>query len=334
MNGGNCMQIKSCFMAAVFVVASASAPAFSSESGPAVGGCPSFPADNIWNTPVDRLPVDPASDEYVKSIGADTSLHPDFGSGDYEGAPIGIPFSIVPMRQAKVPIHFEAFGDEPHAAEESDAGSYPVPRDARIEGGRNSEDDRHVIVVQQESCTLFELYKAVPKTDGSWAAASAARFDLTSNELRIDGHTSADAAGLPIFPGLTRHDEVTVGEIRHALRFTAPRTRKAYVWPARHAASSQTEASLPPLGQRFRLRADFDISGFPPPAQVILQALKTYGMILADNGSPWFLSGAPDDGWNNDELRRLRQVKGSDFEAVDQSSLTVDADSGEARQLE
>jgi hypothetical protein len=258
-------------------------------------------------------------------------MPPAFGSGLSEGVPGGIPFIVVPMRQPKIAINFRDFGDEPHAGDESDAGPYPIPANAPIEGGAASQDDRHVIVLQQEGCTLFELYKAVPGNDGSWAAVSAVRFDLQSNELRIEGHTSADAAGLPIFPGLVRQEEVAAGKIRHALRFTAASTRNAYVWPARHAASSKTDENLPPLGQRFRLRADFDTSSFSPQAQVILTALKTYGMILADNGSPWFLSGAPDESWNNDQLRELGQVKGSDFEAVDTTALMADQDSGKVR---
>lgn len=297
---------------------------------PVIGGCPVFPPDNIWNTPIDRLPVDPRSRDYVASIGADVHLHPDFGAGLYEGAPLGIPYAVVPMNQPKVAIHFRKFGDEEPAGEESDAGPYPIPRNAQIEGGPNSKDDRHVLVVQQGSCTLFELYKAVPNRDGSWNAVSAARFDLESHELRIDGHTSADAAGLPILPGLVRYEEVAAGDIRHALRFTTPRTRKAYLWPARHFASDSKDDALPPLGQRFRLRGDFDVSGFSPANQVILRALQTYGMFLADNGSPWFLSGAPHPSWNNDQLRELRRVKGSDFEAVDISSLMRDPNSGQA----
>lgn len=306
-------------------------PTMAGAQEPRIGKCPVFPADNIWNTPVDRLPVDARSAQYVGSIGAGASLVPDFGAGLHEGAPIGIPFVQVAMNQPKVAVHFKSFGDEPPAVEESDAGPYPIPANAPIEGGPKSRDDRHVIVLQQGSCTLFELYKAVPNRDGSWNAVSAAKFDLETNELRRDRWTSADAAGLPILPGLVRHDEVAAGEIRHALRFTAPRTRKAYVWPARHFASSHTDAALPPLGQRFRLRGDFDISGFSRSNQVILRALKTYGMLLADNGSPWFLSGAPSPSWNDDELRQLRRIKGSDFEAVDVSSLMRDPDSGRTR---
>jgi hypothetical protein len=306
--------------------------AIAQTAGPSIGDCPVFPRDNIWNTRIDHLPVDPRSKAYIATIGTEAHLHPDFGAGQSNSAPIGIPFVVVPMNQPKVAIHFRNFGDEPAAAEESDPGPYPIPRNAPIEGGPASRDDRHVIVIQQGSCTLFELYKAVPNTNGSWSAVSAARFDLEGHELRNDGFTSADAAGLPIFPGLVRHAEVAAGEIKHALRFTAPRTRKAYVWPGRHFASSDLNEALPPLGQFFRLRASFDISRFSPANQVILRALKTYGLILADNGSPWFLSGAPDPNWNDDQLRELRRVKGSDFEAVDVSSLRVEPDSGQARQ--
>lgn len=299
---------------------------------PTIAGCPVFPENNIWNTRIDHLPVADRSHDYVARIGADIRLHPDFGAGQHEGAPIGIPFVVVPMTQPKVVIHFKAFGDEPPAQDESDPGPYPVPPNAPIEGGRESKEDRHVVVVQQGSCTLYELYKAVPNADRSWSAVSAAKFDLESHELRIDGHTSADAAGLPIFPGLVRYDEVLLGEIRHALRFTAPRTQKAYVWPARHQASDDTDETLPPLGTRFRLRADYDISRYSRNVQVILTALKTYGMLLADNGSAWFLSGAPDARWNDDELRQLRSIRGLDFEAVDASGLRLSPESGEARQ--
>jgi hypothetical protein len=300
--------------------------------GPTIAGCPIFPADNIWNTRIDTLPVDPRSGQYVAAIGAALPLKADFGAGLYEGAPSGIPFVVVPPNQRPVPIRFARFGDEEPAAHESDAGPYPIPPRAPVEGGLRSTDDRHVIAVQQQSCTLFELYKAVPHSDGSWSAVSAAKFDLESNALRPDGWTSADAAGLPIFPGLVRYEEVMSGEIRHALRFTAPRTRRAFVWPARHYASNLTDPGLPPLGQRFRLKASVDISRFSPPVRVILRALQLYGMILADNGSSWFVSGAPHDGWNNDMLNReMRQLRGSDFEAVDVSSLRVDPNSAQVR---
>ena len=316
-------------MAAAFSVTTVT---LSQAQSPTIAGCPVFPADNIWNTPITQLPVHPLSRQYVSSIGADKNLHPDFASGKNDGAPIGIPFIVVPMKEPKVKIVYRKFGDEDPVAEESDPGPFPIPRIAPIEGGPKSQDDRHVIVVQQGSCTLFELYKAVPNSDGSWSAVSSVRFDLEGDELRTDTWTSADAAGLPIFPGLVRAEEVAAGEIRHALRFTAPRTQKKYVWPARHFASSSTDAALPPLGLRFRLRANFDLSRFSPTNQIILRALQKYGMILADNGSSWFLSGAPNASWNDDQLRELRQIKGSDFEAVDTSSLMMEPNSGKARQ--
>jgi hypothetical protein len=318
-------------MGLAFLIASALAgPALG--AGPAIRGCPVFPADNIWNTRVDGLPMDPRSSDYVRSIGANEPLKADFGSGLYEGAPVGISYVVVPLDQAMVPIRFAPFGDETEAiAEESDPGPYPLPADAPIEGGPDAAGDRHVLVIQAESCTLYELYKAAPNADGSWNAVSSARFDLEGNVLRPDGWTSADAAGLPIFPGLVRYEEVAAGEIAHALRFTAARTGRAYVWPARHFASKSDDPNLPPMGQRFRLRADVDISSYSPANRVILRALQTYGMILADNGSPWFLSGAPNDAWDNDTLNaEFRQLKGSDFEAVDVSSLMRDADSGQA----
>jgi hypothetical protein len=295
-----------------------------SQAAPQIAGCAVFPGDNIWNTPVDTLPVDPNSDAYVATIGADGYVHPDFGSGTWEGAPIGIPYVDVPGSQPRVPVTFEY-------QNESDSGPYPIPSNAPIEGGSDSDGDRHVLVVDRDDCILYELFYAWPQSDGSWEAGSGAIFDLNSHVLRPEGWTSADAAGLPILPGLVRYQEVAAGEINHAIRFTAPRTRKAYVWPARHHASDLTGTEYPPMGQRFRLKADFDISGFHPDVQVILQTLKTYGMMLADNGSAWYLSGVPDEGWDNDVLRQLRQVHGSDFEAVDVSSLMIDPDSGQAR---
>lgn len=294
-----------------------------SAQPPEIEGCPVFPADNIWNVPIDDLPVDADSDAYVATIGATAGVHPDFGTV-YLGAPIGIPFVTVAGMQPDVPISF--FWDD-----ESDPGPYPIPPDAPIEGGALAGGDRHVLVVDRDDCRLYELFDASPENGGaSWSAYSGAVFDLLSNDLRPDTWTSADAAGLPIFPGLVRYDEVAAGEIRHALRFTAPETRGDYVWPARHEASDLVGSQYPPLGQRFRLRADFDESPFPEPVQVILRALKKYGMILADNGSSWFISGAPHPSWDDDALHEIGQVKGSDFEAVDVSSLLVDADSGQA----
>ena len=294
--------------------------------GPILGGCNVFPQNNIWNRRIDSLPVDPGSQAYVTNIGATAGLHPDFGAGLWDGGPIGIPFVTVPGTQPFVPIAFIWYGDE------SDPGPYPVPADAPIEGGSNSTGDRHVIVVDSGSCTLYELYYATPQADGSWQAGSGAVFDLSSNALRPAGWTSADAAGLPILPGLVRYDEVASGAINHALRFTVPHTRNVYVWPASHHASSSTDVTRPPMGQRFRLKASFDVSGFSPSNRVILTALKTYGMLVADNGSSWYLSGAPDERWNNDDLHNLQtSVHGSDFEAVDESSLMIDSNSAESR---
>lgn len=295
---------------------------------PAAAGCDLFPDDNVWNTPVDTLPLDANSEAYVATIGSDEPMHPDFGSGTWDGGPIGIPYVDVPGSQPMVSVAF-LYDDE------SDPGPYPIPADAPIEGGPGSTGDRHVLVLERDNCLLYELFYAWPQSDGSWQADSGAVFDLGSHALRPAGWTSADAAGLPILPGLVRYDEVAAGEIGHAIRFTAPQTRRAYVWPARHYASDLTGGQYPPLGQRFRLKADFDISGFSPETQVILQALKTYGMFLADNGSPWFISGVPDERWDNDLLvDELRQVHGRDFEAVDESSLMVDPDSGQARQFD
>jgi hypothetical protein len=288
--------------------------------------CTIFPVDSIFNTPIDTLPVDENSDLYIDTIGADAELHPDFGSGLWEGGPIGIPYVIVDSNQPPIDITFIP----DWGVEESDPGPYPVPTDAPIEGGPNSEGDRHVLVVDTDNCMLYELYNAFPQTDGSWQADSGAVWDLRSHALRPAEWTSADAAGLPIFPLLIRYDEVAAGEIRHAIRFTLPETRREFVWPARHFASDLRDERYPPMGQYFRLKADYDITGFAPEVQVILQALKTYGMILADNGSAIFLTGAPDEHWDNDALHELHQVTASAFEAVDVSSLMVDTDSGQA----
>ena len=289
--------------------------------------CTIFPDDNVWNTRVDDLPVHSRSDAYVASIGAGATLHPDFGSGVWppgSTSPIGIPYVEVTGDQANVAITYTAYGDE------SDPGPWPIPSDAPVEGGPDGTGDRHVIVVNTDACELFELFYAFPESDGSWSAASGAFFDLRSHALRPDGWTSADAAGLPILPGLVRYDEVAAGSIAHAIRFTAAQTQDAYVWPARHEASSITDPDVPPMGQRFRMRADFDITGFSAEVQVILQAFKTYGLILADNGSDWFISGAPDERWDNDVLGELKTIPGSAFEAVDVSGLIIDPDSGRA----
>jgi hypothetical protein len=293
-------------------------PAATLAQSPLIGGCPVFPANNIWNTPIDTLPVDARSVAYVSSIGANTAFHPDFGANpDY-----GIPYVVVPAAQAGVGVTFDV-------PDESDGGLYPIPPNPPIEGG----SDHHILVVQQGSCKLYELY-AAEQQGSSWHAFSGAIFDLNSNALRPDTWTSADAAGLPILPGLVRRDEVLAGEINHALRFTAVRTRGSYIWPARHEASSITDLNVPPMGQRFRLKASFDISGYPAYAQVILKALKKYGMILADNGSNWYVSGTQDTGWDDDALNTLKQLRGSNFEAIDESALQISPDSGQAKQLE
>lgn len=296
---------------------------------PKIAGCDVFPGDNIWNTPVDTLPIHPNSADYIATIGADQGLHADFGSGVWppgSDSPIGIPYVDVPGSQPDVPITFVWWPGE------SDPGPYPVPPDAPIEGGTNSNGDRHVIVLDRDDCILYEMFYAFPQQDNSWEAANGAVYDLHSHDLRPDGWTSADAAGLPILPGLVRYDEVAAGEIRHAIRFTAPETQNNHIWPARHDASNLTGPDYPPMGLRLRLRADYDLSGFSPEIQVILQGLKTYGLILADNGSSWFISGVPDERWDNDVLHEMDVVIGSDFEVVDVSSLMINPDSGQAVQ--
>jgi len=275
---------------------------------PSAPRCPVFPKSNAWNQRVDRLPVAANSGEIISSIGASGAVHADFGSGLWEGAPIGIPITVVGRNQPKTRVSFEY-------ADESDRGPYPIPRTVKIEGGRSSSGDRHAILVDRNACRLYELYALYPKGRG-WRAGSGAIWNLRSNRLRPAGWTSADAAGLPILPGLARYDEVKRGVIDHALRFTVQRTRRAYVFPARHSASNSTDASLPPMGLRLRLKASFSLSGFPRQARVVLVALKRYGMLVADNGSSWYITGAPDPRWSNDQLHTLGRVKGSDFEVV------------------
>jgi len=289
---------------------------------PAIGNCPVFPANNVWNAPINQLPVAANSAALVSTIGASVTLHADFGSGLWDGGPIGIPFITVSGTQTKYPATFQY-------ASESDPGPYAIPLTAPIEGGSSSTGDRHAIAVDTDNCILYELWSAYPQT-ASWQAGSGAIFNLNANTLRPSGWTSADAAGLSIFPGLVKYDEVAAGVIQHAIRLTVPQTLDSFVWPARHEASTLTSPSYPAMGQRFRLRASFDISGFPADVQVILQALKTYGMFVADNGSAWFISGAPDSRWNNDDLSTLRSVVGSDFEAVDDSAFMITANSAQA----
>jgi len=277
-----------------------------------------FPSDDPWNRDVSNDPLDPRSDPIIASIGKTKPLHPDFGT-PYNGAPNGIPYVIVHGKQAKVPVTFTEYADE------SDPGPYPLPPDAPIEGGPGARGDRHVLVLDRDGWVLYEIGGAFPVERGkSWRAGAGAVFDLTRNTRRPAGWTSADAAGLPIFPGLVRYDEaVERKEIPHALRFTVSRSRRAYVAPASHWASRRDDADLPPMGMRVRLKAAIDPAGFPPTARVIVTALKKYGMILADNGGDWFVSGAPDPRWNDAELRTLKRLKGSDFEVVRMAEIVT-----------
>ena len=283
---------------------------------PKLAGCPVFPATSVWNKPVDKLPVAADSATLIASIG-DSGVHADFGSGLYDGSRIGIPFVVVHGKTTpKSRVTFDY-------ADESDKGPYPIPPNVPIEGQpRVSNDgDRHAVIVDRDSCRLYELF-ALHRASGHWAAGSGAIFDLRSNRLRPASWTSADAAGLPILPGLARWDgDASTGAIRHALRFTVERTRRAYIYPARHYASSSDDPSLPPMGLRVRLKAGVDISHLPRQARIVAQAMKTYGMILADNGSNWYVSGAPSAKWSNDQLHALGGLTGSDFEVVDTSKL-------------
>jgi hypothetical protein len=288
-------------------------------AGADMNGTVPFPADNAWNTDISQMPVDPNSANLIASIGLSTGLHPDFGSGTYAGALIGIPYIVVSNAQPDVKIKFTLYGDQ------SDPGPYPVPADAPIEGykpnGHHFGGDRHVLVIDRDSNRMYEMWRSFPQKNGSWKAGAGAIFHADSDDVRPGGQpgwTSADAAGLPIFPGLARYDEASGGVIPHALRFTVQATRQAYVPPANHCASSNRSQNLPPMGMRVRLKASYTIPpGFSTETKAILQALKTYGMMVADNGSDWFISGAPDSRWNNDALvGELEQVTGSNFEVV------------------
>jgi hypothetical protein len=298
-------------IAALSVAATGATP-----TPPKLGGCQVFPATSAWNEPVDKLPVAADSAAIITSIG-DSGVHADFGSGLWDGSRIGIPYTVVHGKTTlKSRLRFEY-------ADESDKGPYPIPANVPIEGqpSTSNDGDRHALIVDRDSCKLYELY-ALQHTGSGWTAGSGAIFDLRSNKVRPAGWTSADAAGLPILPGLARWDgDASTGAIRHALRFTVARTRKAYVYPARHYASSSTDPSLPPMGLRVRLKSSVDISHLPRQARIVAQAMKTYGMILADNGSNWYVSGAPSSKWSNDQLHALGALHGSDFEVVDTSTL-------------
>lgn len=311
------MRIRNLIFVLVIVACGRSGPSGLDRDSTAAPGDPPalparsvFPPDNAWNADISGAPVHPNSDALIASCGATRSLHPDFGT-TYGGVAWGIPYITVSGSQPKVPVTFD-YDDE------SDPGPYPIPRDAPIEGGPAASGDRHVIVVDIDNWKLYELFDAHPVNGGaSWHAGSGAVFDLASNALRPDGWTSADAAGLPIFPGLVRYEEAVVqGAITHALRFTCPITRRAYVHPARHYASTRTDANLPPMGMRVRLKASVDISSYPTEVRVILTALKKYGMLLADNGGGFYVSGAPDPRWNDANVDQMKRIKGSDFEVV------------------
>jgi hypothetical protein len=289
---------------AALAVAPAAQATKETSTGPYEYGCPIFPANNALNEEIASAPVNPDSAQYVESIGLTAHLHPDFG----RNKSYGIPFKVVSAKQAKVPIDFTEY------AEESEKGPYPIPLNAPVEGAGEA-GDRHVLVLQRGTCMLYELYDA-QRSGAGWKASNGAVFNLRSNALRPEGWTSADAAGLPILPLLARYPEVESGAIRHALRVTVPRTQKGYIHPATHFASSSSDASLPPMGLRLRLKADYSLAGFSGQALVILQALKRYGLIVADNGSPWYITGAPNGKWNEASLEQIKSVPGSAFEAV------------------
>ena len=285
-----------------------------SQNPPDLGSLADFPADNPWRLDISKFQVHPGSAAFVDWVGASTSLHPDFGTV-YLGQPFGIPYVVVGKDQPKIKVVYTAYGSE------SDPGPYPMPMAAPVEGGLSSTGDRHALAVDKDNRILYELYRAFPKSD-AWEAESGARWDFSSNALRKEGWTSADAAGLPIFSGLVRYEEVARGEINHAIRMTVQISQKKYLWPATHQAGKSTDPASPPMGLRFRLRADFDTAGFPRTARVILTALKKYGFIVADNGGNWFFSGAPDSRWKDEEINTLKRLKGSDFQAI----LSVGAD--------
>jgi hypothetical protein len=274
------------------------------RAGPHEYGCPLFPAEDSLNRDISRAPVDPNSARYIASIGLSGHLHPDFGTPPR----YGIPYTVVPAGQPKVPVSFTEFG------EESDPGPYPIPASAPIEGAGES-GDRHVLVLQQGTCRVYELYSARRRGAG-WEAGSGAVFDLRSDALRPEGWTSADAAGLPILPLLVRYPEVRAGRIEHALRMTVQRTQRGYIHPATHFASSSSDPALPPMGLRLRLRAGYSLAGFHGQSLIILRALKRYGLIVADNGSSWYITGAPDPRWNDADLEQIKRVPGSAFEVV------------------
>jgi hypothetical protein len=310
-----------CFNAALTLSAHAQPTCANISTGvdASLNGFVPFPANNLWNEDIASSPVDPNSANLIHTIGTSTTLHPNFGSGEYDGGSIGIPYLVVNNTQPLIAIDYTAFGNQ------SDPGPFPIPANAPIEGAPDPSGDRHVLVLDASNCWLYELYEAYPQPDGSWQAASGAVWDMENGEHRPVTWTSADAAGLPVFPGLVRYDEVAAGAIKHALRFTVPTTREAFVFPAEHWASNDESPNAPPMGMRLRLKASFNISGFSQTNQVILTALKNYGMFLADNGSGIYLIGDTDSRWNDDDLGNLSKLTGADFEVVQMSQIYTPA---------
>jgi hypothetical protein len=286
--------------------------------------CSAFPSDNVWHADIRSLPVNARSAQWMSHMSSARKLHPDFGpSYGAQSVPYGIPVTVVAGTHAKVSVKFDY-------ASESDRGPYPLGSDTKIEGGANATGDRHAVIVDKSTCRLYETFDT-RKSGSTWAAGSGAIWNLKSNALRPRTWTSADAAGLPILPGLLRYDEVAAGSVDHAIRFTTDKTDRRYVWPARHQAGSVNDPSYPPMGARFRLKAGYSLAGLRPDTQVVLRAMKTYGLMLADNGSPWYFQGTSDTRWPGALLDQLKRIPASAFEAVDESRLMVSADSGQAR---
>ena len=305
------------------LVVAAASPAWAG-SPPSAPNCPILPADNVWHADISGLPVNAHSGAWLGNMAAgSTHLHPDFGSSGDPNAPYGIPWTAVPDSHSRVTPSFDY-------ADESDPGPYPFGPDTPIEGGQASTGDRHALMVDKDTCVLYELYNA-NWNGGRPTAGSGAVFNLRSNALRPATWTSADAAGLPIMPGLLRLDEVQSGNIDHAIRFTASRTDRSFLWPARHQAGSASDPNLPPMGARFRLRGDFNMAGYRPDTQVVLRAMQHYGLILADNGSNWYFQGEAINNWDDGFISDLKRIPASAFEAVDESSLMVDPNSGQYR---
>jgi hypothetical protein len=310
--------------AALAVTLSAVQPATGATRSIPGTSCPAFPADSVWHADIRTLPVNARSGQWMSHMSPTRKVHPDFGpSYGAQPVPYGIPITVVAGTHAKVGVHFDY-------ASESDRGPYPLGSDTKIEGGSSSSGDRHAVIVDKSTCRLYETY-ATRKSGTSWYAGSGAIWSLKSDALRPRGWTSADAAGLPILPGLLRYDEVAAGSVDHAIRFTTDKTDRRYLWPARHQAGSVSDPSYPPMGARFRLKAGYSLAGLRTDTQTVLRAMKTYGLILADNGSPWFFQGTADTRWQSALLDQLKRVPASAFEAVDESRLMVSVDSGQAR---